>query len=316
MDSSRKKDITVGLVILLAIVLFTWGYNFLKGKDFFKNYSEYYLHLNNTNGVVDGTPVLINGVNVGSVTGIDLAEDNTVNLTITLPNDIQIYQNTRASIFSPDLLNGKAIAIEYSPQANQAIKPGDTIPTVVNAGILGELQPQVQEMLPDVQTSLENISQITGTLNKTLDAQSSNNIRSTVANLSTTTNNLNNLTAELNKNLYNINKTLQYTAQFTQNLAANNQAINSTLSNIEQLSQNLASTDLNRTIGKLDATLENLNSILLSADTTEGTLGLLLHDKGLYYRLNSTTESLNALIDDIKANPSRYIKINVLGRSK
>ena len=43
----------------------------------------------------------------------------------------------------------------------------------------------------------------------------------------------------------------------------------------------------------------------------KGNLGLLINDEGLYRNLNESARKLDALIEDIKANPKKYVKISV-----
>jgi phospholipid/cholesterol/gamma-HCH transport system substrate-binding protein len=43
----------------------------------------------------------------------------------------------------------------------------------------------------------------------------------------------------------------------------------------------------------------------------EGTLGKLVSDDALYLSLTSATESLTAFLDDLQANPSKYINISI-----
>ena len=54
-----------------------------------------------------------------------------------------------------------------------------------------------------------------------------------------------------------------------------------------------------------------LNSILGRMERGEGTLGRLSTDDSLYESLYATTETLRELLADVKANPGRYLKIEV-----
>jgi phospholipid/cholesterol/gamma-HCH transport system substrate-binding protein len=49
-------------------------------------------------------------------------------------------------------------------------------------------------------------------------------------------------------------------------------------------------------------------------NSKDGSLGLLLNDKKLYQNLESTTRSLNTLLDDLRVHPKRYVNISVFGR--
>jgi phospholipid/cholesterol/gamma-HCH transport system substrate-binding protein len=46
-------------------------------------------------------------------------------------------------------------------------------------------------------------------------------------------------------------------------------------------------------------------------DRGDGTLGRLVNDDSLYIQVRNTTTSLQALIDDIKKNPKKYVHVSV-----
>jgi len=55
-----------------------------------------------------------------------------------------------------------------------------------------------------------------------------------------------------------------------------------------------------------------LNLILGKLDTTEGSAGLLLNDPRLYMAADSTMHSLQRLLDAIRRDPKRHLKLNVI----
>ncbi len=313
MDASKKKDLSVGLIVIASIIVLAWGYNFLKGKDFFKSYNSFYITLNSSEGIVKGSTVSIKGVNVGSVSNVSLDDNYRIVIEFSIPSTVKVAKNTIAEIFSPDLINAKQIKLNLPSKFVDLATDGDTLPVFVESSIMDQIGPQVDSLLPDLKSSLSNINDVTASLNTTLNQGTSNNIQSSVANLNQISKSLEILTRELAQNTYLVNKILNNTSDFTHNLSANNKIINSTLTNLNSTSQNLSETDLKTTVESLDKSIQELNSVLSKIDNAEGSLGLLVNDKGLYYRLNSTTESLNFLLDDIQKNPKRYINVKLLG---
>ena len=49
-------------------------------------------------------------------------------------------------------------------------------------------------------------------------------------------------------------------------------------------------------------------------NSENSTLGKLVNEDEIYDNLNSSIESLNILINDIKANPKKYVHFSVFGR--
>lgn len=68
-----------------------------------------------------------------------------------------------------------------------------------------------------------------------------------------------------------------------------------------------------RSISSLSETLREtssrLDGILVALNEGEGTLGKLIKDDSLYIEIGNTVKATRELVDDIKANPRKYIRI-------
>ena len=72
---------------------------------------------------------------------------------------------------------------------------------------------------------------------------------------------------------------------------------------------------LNNTIEKLSVTADKLNGVISGVQSGEGSLGKLTKDEQLYNNLNAASENLNKLMEDLKANPKRYLNFSVFGKN-
>ena len=70
-----SREFKVGLIALIAGVLLYYGFNFLKGNDFFSPTNKYYVLYDNVDGLNKSNPVIINGLAVGRVSKIQLLQD-------------------------------------------------------------------------------------------------------------------------------------------------------------------------------------------------------------------------------------------------
>ncbi|HLI92850.1 MAG TPA: hypothetical protein VKU83_04555, partial [Puia sp.] len=103
-------------------------------------------------------------------------------------------------------------------------------------------------------------------------------------------------------------------SDFTANLNKNNDHINRTLENLEKTSDGLASAKLPETVQNLNGAISEMRATINKINGNNGTLGLLMNDKRLYQNLESTTRSLNTLLDDFRVHPKRYVNISVFGK--
>ncbi|MDQ3536966.1 MAG: hypothetical protein M3421_15220 [Bacteroidota bacterium] len=62
-----SKEVKVGILAVVSLVIFYLGINFLKGIDFFRPNNIYFAIYNDIDGLAVSNPVLINGLTVGRV---------------------------------------------------------------------------------------------------------------------------------------------------------------------------------------------------------------------------------------------------------
>lgn len=88
-----------------------------------------------------------------------------------------------------------------------------------------------------------------------------------------------------------------------------------TLDKYGNLAESIDTQKLNATIANLDATVGKLNEVVAGINNGQGSLGKLMKDEELYNNLNSASTNLNSLIEDVKANPKRYVNFSVFGKN-
>lgn len=312
-----SNETKIGALTAIAITLLVLGFNFLKGKTLFGKSHTLYAKYTNVHGLAASNPVMINGLQVGTVYSITTdknMKEILVNLTMT--KDVNIPVNSIA-IIKPSLLGTISIDIELG-DAKEYIPRNGTIATEATTGIFNEVLSKVNPILYQVTKAVTSIDSVLMNVNKILDPSAKNNISATLANLNKTTANLitasESLTILLNTQTGALAGTLNNLNSFTGNLSKNNDKINNLVTNLDKTATNLSNLDLEKTLTVLNTTIGDLKSTISKLNSTSGTAGLLLNDTKLYNNLTATANKLNLLIDDLKTNPKRYINISVFGK--
>ena len=57
-----------------------------------------------------------------------------------------------------------------------------------------------------------------------------------------------------------------------------------------------------------------MHVMLNKVNKGEGAIGKAFNDKEVYDNMNKSVVSLQALLEDVKARPSRYFNISIIGR--
>lgn len=313
---NRYKAFGIGLSFIVALVLFIWGYNFLKGNDIFGKETVYYAQYNQINGLVNANPVLINGLRVGKVKDIYFNPDMSGKIIVAfmLTNDFPIPRNSVARIFSSDLMGSKAIDLQLGNDKIFA-QNGDTLNSGVEAGLMAEVNAQVQpikkkaeDLLASIDTLVVSFQSIFNESARENLKESFNDIRMTFANLENATGNIDNMVVQESTRISSILikfDSLAYT------LTQNKENIGHVIQNFEMISDSLAKSEIPATFDNVNRTLDEMQFLLVSIKQGGGTLGQLMVNDSLYNHLNSSAASLDSLLKDVRENPKRYVKFSL-----
>lgn len=292
------KEVKIALVAIAAIVVLFIGMNFLKGISVFSSNDIYYVRFNDVSGMAASSPVYANGYRVGVVKSIefDFESHDGIIAAIDLDPRLTLHEGTHAEIVS-DLLGNVKLELRLGSDNGKTLHKGDTIIGSMQEGLMSkaaEMLPQVQQMLPKLDSIVSNIQTLTG--DPALAATIGNAEQLTAA-LNTTAGQLNRLTAQLNQ-------------QMPQML----QKANGVLDNTQTLTANMSQMDIAATLLRIDSLLANIQQLTAAMNSNDGTLGMLLNDAQLYQNLNSTMRSVDSLLTDFKKHPKRYINVSVFGK--
>lgn len=312
-----SNETKIGSLTAVAIVLLVLGFNFLKGKTLFGKSHNIFAKYTNVQGLQPSNPVIINGMQIGTVYSITTDKNmKEILVNMNLTKDVNIPVNSVA-IIKPSLLGTTSIDIRLGDAQTYVAKNG-YIATEATAGIFNDVLSKVDPILYQVTKAVTSIDSVLMSINHILDPAAKNNLGAMLANLNTTSANLvgasSSLTKLLNTETGALTGTLNNLNSFTSNLDKNNGKITNLVGNLDKTATNLSNLDLQQTLNTLNGTIGDLKSTIGKLNNTSGTAGLLLNDTKLYNNLTATANKLNLLIDDLKTNPKRYISISVFGK--
>ena len=112
-----SKELRLGILSILTIALFLWGYQYLKGKNILGKLQSFKTTYNNVEGLKIAAPVEINGYVVGSVSKIELnpSAAKSMDITFDVQGDWKLTKNTIARLSSDNSLVGsKKIILDFN----------------------------------------------------------------------------------------------------------------------------------------------------------------------------------------------------------
>ncbi|MAR64937.1 MAG: virulence factor Mce family protein [Flammeovirgaceae bacterium] len=302
-----NKEIKVGLIGIIGLVLFYLGSNFLKGIDFFSPINRYYALYENVDGLIVANPVIVNGYSVGRVSEIRILQEreNKILVSMDIDKDLIIGRSSKATLSSNDFLGSKAIVLSIG-DINSPISEGDTIMSEI-AGGLSELLEKATPITDNLGVTISRLNDILASLRGSGDM-----ITTTLDNLNNVLTNTNNL---IDSNEETISSTLENLNNLTDDLSDKLNDIDPIIKGANDMISNLSSVDFENTFNQIDILLSSANGIFDDIESGDGgTLSLLLSDDSLYNNLNKTAFDLDKLLQHINENPKHFFA--PLGKSR
>lgn len=291
--------------MLTSILLFIFGFNYLKGTSLIDRQKTLYAVYDEVDGLLVGANVMINGLSIGNVTDLEFLKNSTkILVTLKVKDELNFSSKSTASIYETGVLGGLAISIEPLFDRESIVQTGDTLKSSVRPGLTELINRQIEPLSRQLQSTITSVDSIFSGASSVLNKQTQLNIKESIEVLTSAINSINN-------SAYIIEGTL----------TEKNDKISKTIDNIESISENLSKVTkelnefgLSNVLVDLKESTEGINSVIQNLNSDSSSLGKLINKDELYENLNSSILSLNNLIDDINENPKKYVHFSIFGR--
>ena len=316
-----SREVKTGLLTLVTLAAFIWGYNFIIGRNVFKSQRIFYAQYENVAGLMTANSVTINGLQVGQVNKMYFHPQNAdqVVVEILMSSDVPIAANSIARIYSSDLLGTRGIMI-IRGDAFDLAQDGDTLVSEMQLSLKDELNDMVEPIMKKTGDLMTSFDTILASLNNVFNQETRDNLISTVTSLKNTIQNLEHATQKVDTLVASQQTRLSIiianVESISENLKNNNKNLSRIINNVALLTDSLAQVDVSGTMNKVNNAVSGLNSIVQKIEKGEGSLGQLVNNEKVYNELESATKSLNLLLEDMRINPSRYVHFSVFGRNQ
>lgn len=299
------REIKTAILVIASILLFIWGYSFLKGRDLFTNYKTFYVEYENVEGLATSAAVTLNGLAIGKVNSITINEKTGKLLVeLQLKTDFPFSKSSMATIYEPGFIGGKQIAIYPNLDDAELAVDGQQLSGNIKLG----LTDKVGDKLVPLQVKLEKLLGNTDTLisgfNSILDKKGQEDLKRSLADLSKTI-------EQFHKASLSVNTLLDSNKTQINGVVSN---FNKISGNFSKISDSLNKADLGKTVKNLNATLAKVDVIMADLQSGKGSMGKLLKDDAFYENVRTTTKELELLLQDIRLYPTRYVNVSLFGK--
>lgn len=303
-----SREIKTGIVSIIIIGLFIWGYNFLKGQNLFEGNSRtFYIEYDNIRGLNKASTVSIHGLQVGTVSDITFNPDpekrGMLIVKISVDDDFEFSKNSVVKIYSTGIIGGESLAIIPSYEGEIAVS-GDYLKGEVESDIFTSVGQSLNPLKTKVERVIIEADSLLIALNDVLDEKTRNSFKRTIQGFETTVSSMNNTISSLNQLIDSSSVTLNATLKNTEKMT----------DNFAKVSDTLVNANLGETVKTLQATLDNVNGLLAGLEEGKGTLGKLMQNDSLYINLTNASKEMEELLREMKLNPKRFVHFSLFGK--
>jgi len=331
----KRPDFIVGMVVLTTVVALVASIMWVRQTDVSRRRQHVTARFQDVGNARVGNAAVIRGVRAGRIDRIELDEDGSVMVRMSLergavlPTDPVVVLNESSLFGEWQATITERTALPRDESVQQQIEivdreddllPGATLPDIAKltavagqiAGDVAAVAGRVDVAFDDaaareLRASIQNFSALSATLAGT--------VRNHAGDLDT-------LSLGLREAVRSLNR-----AARTSELIAGRVDSSIAAGEMRQIMKDLgeAAADLKRTTGtiaamasRLAGSQSHLDSFLATGDSVlgkinagRGSLGLLVNDSSLYAGSDSLVTQLRSLVADIKANPKRYLSVRL-----
>ncbi len=314
-----STETKVGILAVVSIAALALGFDFLKGNRTFEKGRNFYAVYDRVPGLQESDPVKVNDLLVGRVKELSLLPNYKILARITITEDFPIPEDSRVMISASDLLGAKQIDLIIGSSKKIALSD-DTLRGTIEIGIQEEIREELKPITEKVKSLIAQIDSAVTIVSSIFSDQMGNDVESSVSSITASLENFRSMSLRADQMIAqqssSVDSIFNNLETVTGSLANNQDKIDAILGNLASITDSLAAADFAQTLVEAHKAMVSLGDIVRSIEAGEGSLGKLVVDDALYENLRASSENLDLLLQDLKANPGKYVTLLRIGGGK
>ena len=268
--------------------------------------SIFYAVYDNAEGLMVGTPVTIQGFQVGTVDQVSLLPGNKdIVVRFRVEKEYGFSKNSIAKIYEAGLLGGKSLAVAPQFDGADLAQSGDTLQSAIAPGFSELVNDKLTPLQEKIESMITHADSVLIAINTVLDPNTQLQLKSSIENLNASISNFRSIGETINNSLSE-NGQLHQTFDNLADLSAD----------LSVVSSSLKEANLDDTFEDLGSAVGNLSQILDRMEEGEGSLGKLITKDDLHLSLERTNAQIQLLLEDMRLNPKRYVHFSLFGKKQ
>lgn len=299
-----KKELKIGILAIVVLTATFLVINFLRGKDLMNREYELVSFYDDVQGLMPSSAVYIKGYKAGTVADVTYDKEKSgFNVTCTISRDFAVPEDSKMTIYSADLMGGKAIRIDLGNSDTMA-EDGVSLTPSVSPDMLSSIAAGIEPLIRKGSDVLSNLDAALTNLNLTMSEENRESLRSIIVNLDKTVAEVESITGTIEGRSADVEAFITNLGTLSEQLGRVVEKADSTMSDINGISAGVAAADI-------AGVVTSVNSLLSRMQDSGGTVGKLINEDSVYRSVDSLVTNLDRLVKKIGENPKKYLRISV-----
>ena len=292
----RISEIQVGVLTVLAIVVLIAGMMWFKNIDLSKGQNFYQADFTHVAGLRGGDKVQVRGIRMGEVSGMQILQAS-VRVELRVDEIVDLREDAVVTLGEKGIVG--EVVIEIDPGIGEPIQEGHIFEGRT-AGTIASMTDAAGAALVEMRILTKKVTQLVDQI------KTEGKVVETLVQAHETLEKVDHMVEENHSDIRVILENLRISSDGLREIVESGR-IEETFDNA---STAMASADTLMDV--IQEAAHSLNSIMAKLDEGEGSAALLLNDPSLYTTADSTMASFKRLIDEMRRNPKKYFKVNVM----
>ncbi|HEY1039631.1 MAG TPA: MlaD family protein [Bacteroidia bacterium] len=317
---NKSLKILLGLAAVAAAIVFALMY--AKGNTVFNKEKKVRAYFPNVEGLIEATPLLLNGFKIGEVTKIGLTGDSAdykVIVTFLLTEDVKIPEKSKVKIVSMDLLQNKGVELilsnETKPMADNELLEGiteESFKDKINQQI-APLKTKADSLIASVDSAMSIFNEIKASSLQRNMVASFESIKKSITVLKQTSGKVDTLMGPEGSAIKGI---MKHVNSVSSNLTLNKPLITKITTNMDKIVDADAKRMVKTTMNEVNKAMADAATLMKELNEGKGTAGKAMKTKQVQDNLAKANKQLDLLIKEAIANPDKFIHVSIFAPKK
>ena len=292
----RLNEVQVGLVTIIALAILVSGMLWLKNIDLRKGSHMYQADFAKVEGLREGDKVQVRGIRMGEVIGMQILPQ-AVRVQMQLDDSARLCEDAVVILGEKGIVG--EVVIEVDPGIGKPVQEGHIF-AGRSAGTIAAMTDAAGAAIAEMRVLT---SQVTSLLE---EVRQEGKVVETLEQANTTLVKVDHMVSQNHEDIRVILTDLRASTAAMRRLMDSgklDRALDGTTAAAQSADSLLVG---------LRATTKRFNSLLAKLDEGGGSAAMLVNDPGLYTRTDSTLTAVQRLLDDLRRNPKKYFKLNII----